>query len=157
MDNKFNELTKQMAQSVTRRGALKRLGLGFAGMALAKFGLNQAQAITNGQLDGNAHPNVGGLVWLVSPVPDATGPLVGGSGSLIHPRVFLTAGHVTYALQNLIAQGALTIDDLLVSFAPNAFTPGTQQRFVGALTHPGFVPNASSSEDVGVLILRDAI
>ena len=60
MNNKFDELTKQMAQSVTRRAALKTFGFGLAGMALARFGVNQAQAITNGQLDGNAHPNVGG-------------------------------------------------------------------------------------------------
>jgi len=39
MSNQFDELTKSMAQSVTRRGALKRFGLGLAGMALACFGL----------------------------------------------------------------------------------------------------------------------
>jgi hypothetical protein len=45
MNNKFDELTKQMAQSVTRRGALKKFGVGLAGVALACFGLaNRAQA-----------------------------------------------------------------------------------------------------------------
>src|SRR5213079_2156143 len=45
MNNKFDELTKQMAQSVTRRAALKKFGVGLAGMALACFGLaNIAQA-----------------------------------------------------------------------------------------------------------------
>ena len=39
MNNKFDELTKAMAQSVTRRGALKQFGVGLAGMALACFGL----------------------------------------------------------------------------------------------------------------------
>jgi hypothetical protein len=39
MNNKFDELTKQMAESVTRRGALKKFGVGLAGMALACFGL----------------------------------------------------------------------------------------------------------------------
>jgi tRNA A-37 threonylcarbamoyl transferase component Bud32 len=39
MNNKFDELTKSMAQSVTRRGALKKFGVGLAGMALAFFGL----------------------------------------------------------------------------------------------------------------------
>jgi hypothetical protein len=43
--NKFDELAKGMAQSVTRRQALKRFSLGLAGMALACFGLpNQAEA-----------------------------------------------------------------------------------------------------------------
>ena len=85
MNNKFDELTKSLAQPVTRRTALKKFGVGLAGVALARFGLNNAQAITNGVLDGNAHPNVGGVAWLVSPWPDAQAPVVCGSGSLIHP------------------------------------------------------------------------
>jgi len=45
MNNKFDELTKQLAQSVTRRAALKKFGVGLAGMALACFGLaNRAVA-----------------------------------------------------------------------------------------------------------------
>jgi hypothetical protein len=45
MNNKFDELAKGMAQSVTRRGALKKFGVGLAGMALACFGLaNKAGA-----------------------------------------------------------------------------------------------------------------
>jgi hypothetical protein len=39
MNNKFDELTKQMAQSVTRREALKKFEVDFAGMVLACFGL----------------------------------------------------------------------------------------------------------------------
>jgi hypothetical protein len=39
MNNQFDELTKSMAQSVTRRGALEKFGIGLAGMALACFGL----------------------------------------------------------------------------------------------------------------------
>jgi hypothetical protein len=45
MNNQFDELTKSMAQSVTRRAALKKFGVGLAGMALACFGLaNKAEA-----------------------------------------------------------------------------------------------------------------
>ena len=39
MNNKFDELTKGLAQSVTRRAALKKFGVGLAGMALAGFGI----------------------------------------------------------------------------------------------------------------------
>ena len=39
MNNLFDELTKAMAQSVTRRAALKKFGGGVAGVALACFGL----------------------------------------------------------------------------------------------------------------------
>jgi hypothetical protein len=55
MNNKFDELTKSMARSATRRGALKTfgagLGLGLAGMALACLGLantTEAKAGGNG-------------------------------------------------------------------------------------------------------------
>ncbi len=45
MNNKFDELAKGLAQSATRRQALKKFGVGLAGMALTCFGLaNRAQA-----------------------------------------------------------------------------------------------------------------
>ncbi len=45
MNHKFDEVAQGLAQSVTRRQALKRFGLGLAGMALACFGLaHKAQA-----------------------------------------------------------------------------------------------------------------
>ena len=47
MTNKFDELTKSLAQSVTRRAALKKFGVGLAGMALACLGLaNKTEAQT---------------------------------------------------------------------------------------------------------------
>ena len=47
MNNQFDEFTKDLAQSVTRRAALKKFGVGLAGMALACFGLtNKARATT---------------------------------------------------------------------------------------------------------------
>jgi V8-like Glu-specific endopeptidase len=49
-----------------------------------------ALAITNGQLDGNQHPNVGGLV---SPTQYSDGTWLYCSGTLISPTVFLTAAH----------------------------------------------------------------
>ena len=46
MNNQFDELTKSLAQLVTRRAALKKFGIGLAGMALACFGLaNKAEAV----------------------------------------------------------------------------------------------------------------
>jgi hypothetical protein len=45
MNNQFDQLTKGLAQSVTRRAALKKFSVGLAGMALACFGLtNKAEA-----------------------------------------------------------------------------------------------------------------
>src|ERR1044071_1162277 len=49
MNDKFDELAKGLAQSVTRRGALKKFGLGLAGITLAALGLaNTAEAAPGG-------------------------------------------------------------------------------------------------------------
>ncbi len=45
MNTKFDELTKAMAQSVTRRAALKKFGVDLTGMAPACIGVaNKAEA-----------------------------------------------------------------------------------------------------------------
>jgi hypothetical protein len=55
MNNQFDELTRSIAQSVTRRGALKKFGVGVVGMALACFGLaNKAEAAKG---DKNCRPS----------------------------------------------------------------------------------------------------
>ena len=60
MNNKFDELAKGLAQSVTRRGALKKFGVGLVGMALAAFGLvKKAEAVDRFQkcVDKCLHEN----------------------------------------------------------------------------------------------------
>ncbi len=49
-----------------------------------------AAAITDGRVDGNRHPNVGGLV---SPTQYSDGTWLYCSGTLVSPTVFLTAAH----------------------------------------------------------------
>ena len=77
MNARFDELTKSMTQSVTRRAALKKSGVGLAGMALACLGLaNQAEAARGGCLpkgkkcrtnsdccSGSCLPNFSNLPW----------------------------------------------------------------------------------------------
>ena len=47
MNDKLDELAKGLAQSATRRQALKKFGVGLAGLALACFALaNKAEAKT---------------------------------------------------------------------------------------------------------------
>ncbi len=50
MNNPFDELTKSVAQSVTRRGALTKFGVGLAGMALAYFGLAKRAEAGSGKI-----------------------------------------------------------------------------------------------------------
>ena len=70
MNNKFDELTKAMAQSVSRRAALKRFGLGLAGMALACFGLaNKAEAATACVTDSDCSPTGVCCGGICNPVP----------------------------------------------------------------------------------------
>jgi hypothetical protein len=113
-----------------------------------------AFAISFGQVDeNNSFPNVGCVVVALP----GSQPYVACSGTLIHPRVFLTAGHATiYAEQHPeIAPYSY------VSFAKNAFDPSTWHETVMAITHPGFTDkgflNAPSLNDVGVVILKEPI
>ncbi len=54
MNDKFDQLAKGVAQSVTRRGALKKCGLGLAGIALASLAWeNKAHADKGGHGGGN--------------------------------------------------------------------------------------------------------
>ncbi len=63
MNNKFDELAKGLAQSVTRRQAFKRFGVGLAGMVLACFGLadraeagNKVTCLPEGSFCGGGTP-----------------------------------------------------------------------------------------------------
>ena len=72
-------------------GSPKRLlTLLTAAVAVAMLAVVPASAITNGQPDGNGHPNVGVMV-----VNFGSGPTRLCSGELIAPTQFLTAGHCT--------------------------------------------------------------
>ena len=62
MNNQFDELTKSMAQSVTRRAALKQFGLGLAGMALACFGLAN-KAVAQGKCKQTGVLCYSGATW----------------------------------------------------------------------------------------------
>ncbi len=68
----------------------RRLSLVAAVLATAALTTAPVAAITNGTVDGDAHPNVGGLV---SPTQYSDGTWLYCSGTLIAPRVFVTAAH----------------------------------------------------------------
>jgi len=122
---------------------MRRVVLVLATMALAiLLASGVAQAIINGEPDrgANAHPYVGALVT-VPPSGELKGQRIPiCSGTLISPKVFLTAGHCTDLLTN---------EDLptYVSFDPT-YKPGASEVIKATpYTHPGFC--LPTSEDKG--------
>lgn len=106
-----------------------------------------ALAITDGDLDGNAHPYVGLMV-----AQDAAGkPLWRCTGTLLSATVFLTAGHCTEAPA---ARAQIWFDaDLTDAAAHNYPFKGD----VGGKTylHPDFNPSAFYFRDLGVVVLDE--
>jgi hypothetical protein len=113
---------------------MRRVVLVLATIALAiLLASGVAQAIINGEPDRgpNAHPYVGALVS-VPPSGEFKGQRIPiCSGTLISPRVFLTAGHCT---EFLIKEDLPTY----VSFDPT-YKPGESKVIKASpYTHPGF-------------------
>ena len=141
-----------------------RLSLLAAVVALGLF-VPQALAITGGEVDkNNTYSNVGAIIVIYSPFPEDQCPWAAGTGILIHPRVLLTAGHVTAVFEASWEQGIGIPDDLRVSFGVNAYDPKTWLEIEGVITHPAFhdvnpkqIANAPFLNDVGVVILKKPV
>lgn len=144
----------------TRARTWRSTLVGLAGIiALSLGAVAPATAITNGTLDGNAHPYVGIMVAQTS-----TGaPLWRCSGTLLSSTVFLTAGHCTEAPAARVA----------IWFSPGPIPLGTGYPAAGANpcagitgypctgdargtphTHPSYNPNAFYLFDLGVVRLE---
>jgi V8-like Glu-specific endopeptidase len=117
-----------------------------AGLLLVlTVGVVPAAAITWGEPD-TVHANVGAMVvdW------PGYGPWQWCSGTLIHPRVFLTAGHCTADLE------AYGITRVWVNFDPYALNEKTMLDVAQVVTHPDYYWGPQSNPyDVAVLILEE--
>jgi V8-like Glu-specific endopeptidase len=109
-----------------------------------------ASAVTDGQLDGNNHPQVGLMV-----AQDAEGdPLWRCSGTLISPTVFLTAGHCT---ESPAAHVEIWFDADVQSGIPGNGYPNTGDVGGTPYTHPQYNPNAFYLFDLGVVVLDEPV
>jgi hypothetical protein len=102
------------------------------------------------------HPNVG-LISRPDPNnPDAQRPFC--SGTLIHPQVFLTAGHCTDYLEYLMAAGQLEIEGVKVSFHADEALHQGLLAVEEVITHPDYNWGPTSNpHDVGALILAEVV
>ncbi len=155
-----------MKNEVTiKGGAVRATPVGLAGLAgrilagavallliSAAFG-GRAWAISGGEVDeDNTYSNVGGVIAL-EPGLD---PAVKSSCILIHPRVVLTAGHVSVFME----QNPWAIPLTRISFGPYALDPSTWHEVEAVITHPNYSPIGSTSQnacDVGVIILKQPV
>ena len=105
-----------------------------------------AEAITDGELDGNRHPYVGLMV-----AHDADGkPLWRCSGTLLSSRLFLTAGHCT---ESPAAHVEIWFDADVESGIPENGFPQDGDTGGTPYTHPNYDPDAFFQYDLGVVVL----
>jgi secreted trypsin-like serine protease len=103
-------------------------------------------AITWGVPD-TEHVNVGAMVvdW------PGYGPWQFCTGTLVHPRVFLTAGHCTDAVAEY------GIEKVWVNFDPDANNLDSLRLVDQVLTHPDYGWGSNDPTDVGLLILAEPV
>ena len=125
-------------------GRIRKL---FSAVALFAAATSTAFAITpGGDLDGNAHPYVGLMV-----AQDAAGnPMWRCSGTLISPRLFLTAGHCT---ESPAAHVEIWFDADVEGGIPGNGYPFEGDAGGTPHTHPSYNPNAFFLFDLGMVVL----
>jgi V8-like Glu-specific endopeptidase len=102
-----------------------------------------AFAITNGEPDGERHPNVGALL---APTPYSDGTWVTCSGTLIAPRVFLTAAHCDQG----VARVAVTFD--------SRYDAATGKTYWGTwYADPAYSQAQSDPHDLAVVVLDRSV
>jgi hypothetical protein len=112
---------------------LRRALVGVSVAVLASVGLvaAPANAITGGSPDGNAHPNVGVLVFY-----ESDGGRYRCTGTLISPTVVLTAAHCT---ADTVGKILVSFDSTIAKQAPSGFPVAADptKGYTGNETLPG--------------------
>jgi V8-like Glu-specific endopeptidase len=129
-------------------GVVKKPLLLLAGV-LAAVVASSAYAITYGQYDRNGHPNVGAMLRLS---PTTGNYRIACTGSLISPRVYLTASHCTSFVESQptgFQDAWVTLDPTFTSSSslPSSAIHGTM------FTNPLYNQRASDPQDIAVIVL----
>lgn len=134
----------------------------FAALALALALALPAAAITDGVPDDDGHPYVGLMV-----AQDEQGnPLWRCSGTLIAPKLFLTAGHCTEApaahVEIWFEPGPIDLDPAYPAAGDNRCSgiggyPCTGDVGGTPETHPQYDPDAFWLHDLGVVVLDEEV
>jgi hypothetical protein len=129
---------------------IKSLTLLAALVVGAVLGAGPANAVTDGDLDGNGHPYVGLMV-----AQTASGsPLWRCSGTLISARIFVTAGHCTEAPA---AHVEIWFAADVESGIPANGYPNTGDIGGTPYTHPDYRTNQFYYRDLGIVLLDKAM
>ena len=114
---------------------------------LAFGALPAAHAITDGSLDGEAHPHVGLLIFDVG-----GSPAWRCSGTLLSPTVMLTAGHCTDGTSGgrVWFESNIQANQVALGYPTGG---ATSVEFCNIATHPQFNEGSFVLHDVGVVTL----
>lgn len=113
-------------------------------------------AISGGTPDGDAHPSVGAMLYRESGATDYT---IGCTGTLIGPRVFLTAGHCAFYMEYFLPAGTeyvVSFDTDLGIGADGLADPEHVIPVDDWAMMPTYRFQGSASPDVSVLFLASA-
>jgi hypothetical protein len=127
---------------------MKRVSILALSVLLLAAGVLPAAAIVGGELDGDTHPNIGLMI------ADIDGePVWRCSGTLIAPRVFLTAGHCTG--DGATAARVWFDSDLTGN---TEYPYGGETSYEGTpVPHPLYLWGGDDPHDVGLVILTEPL
>jgi secreted trypsin-like serine protease len=115
---------------------------------LALLVATPAQAITFGTPDDNAHPNVGAVIAIYTPISED--PIIWCSGTLVAPKLFLTAAHCVEEDPGLTIIG--------VSFDPEPLAHPDSVITDNVLhSHPGYPGPASDPLDIAIIEFKSPV
>jgi hypothetical protein len=121
---------------------MRKLAAATAALAVL-VAAGSALAITYGSPDGNRHPNVGALL---APTAYSDGTWVTCTGTLIAPKVFLTAAHCDQGVSRV----AVTFD--------SSYDAATGTTYWGTWkADPGYNQAQSDPRDLAVVLLDKAV